>query len=206
MVAYTTLNVADHGTRAAPTLSNGNLTASNGGAEEACRAFDSHSSGKYYYEVHIDVEGGGQTNIAIVPNAAGNATLANPCLGSPGIAMINNGAIYTNAATSVTDGAFAAGSTVSVAVDVDHGEVWYRVNGGNWNGNALYDPALNLGGVAWAGMAAPVYPCYYGGSGATHTQTFNFGASAFTYGVPSGFTAGWIVGLPYDATQGMLMT
>jgi hypothetical protein len=40
-----------------------------------------------------------------------------------------------------------AGSLVDVAVDTVNKKMWYRVNGGNWNNNASYDPGTNTGGL-----------------------------------------------------------
>jgi len=67
--------------------------------------------------------------------------------------------------------------------------VWIALNGGNWNNDPTANPATNVGGQSLVGMRNDVmYPVCFA---AQSTQLFNFGASAFTYTVPTGFTAGW---------------
>lgn len=67
--------------------------------------------------------------------------------------------------------------------------VWIALNGGDWNNDPAADPVNNVGGQSLVGMRNDImYPVTFA---AQSTQVFNFGASAFTYSVPSGFTAGW---------------
>lgn len=69
--------------------------------------------------------------------------------------------------------------------------VWIAVNDGPWNGDSDAVPStqVGVGGQSLNGMRNDVmYPIAIA---AQSTQTFNFGASAFTYDVPDGFTAGW---------------
>lgn len=74
--------------------------------------------------------------------------------------------------------------------------IWFRKNGGNWNGNPSADPATSIGGLAIDGVAngfsGPPYFAFGGvqdafsGSG---PFTFNFGASPFAFTPPTGATA-----------------
>lgn len=67
--------------------------------------------------------------------------------------------------------------------------VWFALNGGEWNNSATADPAMNIDGASLDGMRNDImFPVCFA---AQSTQTFNFGASAFAYSVPDGFTAGW---------------
>lgn len=53
---------------------------------------------------------------------------------------------------------FSQGDIIDVCVDAATMNVWYRVNGGDWNGDALADPAANVGGLLIPGPSAPFYP------------------------------------------------
>jgi hypothetical protein len=72
--------------------------------------------------------------------------------------------------------------------------IWFRKNGGLWNGNGTADPATNVNGATITGAtgggssAAPAL--IFDGTSA-EAYTANFGASAFAGTVPSGFTSGW---------------
>ena len=48
---------------------------------------------------------------------------------------------------------------ISIAVDADRKMVWFRVNGGDWNGSSTNDPARNLGGKSFMAFSGAVYPC-----------------------------------------------
>jgi hypothetical protein len=67
--------------------------------------------------------------------------------------------------------------------------VWIALNDGNWNNDPSADPATNVGGQSLVGVQGDLmYPFAIASNS---TQLFNFGASSFSYDVPSGFTAGW---------------
>jgi hypothetical protein len=87
---------------------------------------------------------------------------------------------------------YVAGDVLSIAVDFDNRAFWLRKNGGNWNGDPAADPATNTNGRSVPNWARPHAPAW-GTNGNGDSATFNFGASAFAYTVPSGFTAGWPV-------------
>jgi hypothetical protein len=186
MTTYTTFNSGDLVNTA---LSNGNLTvtgttAGDGGA----RAIDPKTSGKWYVEFACTFaangdNGVGATNAAASLNGMG-ATPFNAILSyRSGNTYCNNVLLGSTGVTNPT--------TVDMALDLDNKKVWFRPNGGNWNGSGTADPATNTGG--WdisalnpnAGMFAAV------SIGTTSASaTANFGASAFSRSVPSGF-AGW---------------
>ncbi len=78
-----------------------------------------------------------------------------------------------------------------MAFDIASHLIWFRVNGGNWNNNASYDPATATGGISFTSLGT-TYACIdVIDNVTTGIVTTNFGAAAFTYGVPSGFTAGF---------------
>ena len=66
-------------------------------------------------------------------------------------------------------------------------QVWFRLNSGYWNNSETANPATNTGGIPISTLVGDVvYPT---GQGTGDTiQTFNFGASAFSGTVPSGYS------------------
>lgn len=68
--------------------------------------------------------------------------------------------------------------------------IWFRKNGGIWNNDASADPATNTGGIDLSAISGQTLYATGQGTGDA-LQTFNFGASSFSFSVPAGFTAGW---------------
>jgi hypothetical protein len=110
---------------------------------------------------------------AFTVNPGGNILLdgSNP-IGSPSI-----GSYYTNA-------------VISVAIDLTNMRGWFRLNGGNWNGNATYDPATNVGGVDISSVFGvhAAYPYQSLNANGVYV-TANFGGTSFLYTMPTGFSA-----------------
>ena len=69
-------------------------------------------------------------------------------------------------------------------------QVWFRLNNGEWNGSPSADPVANVGGIDISAMAGPtMFPTVQATGDAG--ITCNFGATGFSFSVPSGYTAGW---------------
>jgi SPRY domain len=181
------------------TLSNGNLTTTHSNTSAGgSRSALTKSAGKIYFEVTVIASHGAGDVLGIATSAVSYATIV---AGNPGnyyaIVYRQNGAIYTNGNnSSKTISSLLAGDIVGVAVDLTASLIWFRkAPSGNWNGLAIgsENPATGVGGVALA--AAQSYaPVATFGSVATQAGdafTANFGGSAFSGAVPSGFTAGW---------------
>lgn len=199
-VSYATFD----GTATDVTLSNGNLTAqhANTNSNAGVRSTSLKSAGKHYFEIAITDVGGNSDCVGIV-TAAG--TFANMGALTPTNCAIvkrflnpNSGVIYSNGASSGKNlgVGFTDGAIIGIAVDFDNDAIWFRIApSGNWNGDALADPATNAGGVSMSSFSATTMaPAVgFGGTGTSsaHNMTANFGASAFTGSVPSGFTSGW---------------
>jgi hypothetical protein len=66
------------------------------------------------------------------------------------IGYYSSGVVKFNNATLATLAAYVQGNRIGVAVDVFNKLVWFRVNGGNWNNNALNDPVTGVGGLSYA--------------------------------------------------------
>lgn len=170
-------------------LSNANLTATMGGSSffSSFRAVASHNSGKYYYEMLIG------TFSSPTGQAVGIANASAPLGGS--LSPDGNTAVWVQSTSTTSGGTsqtmngvtYTAGDIVSIAVDIGNSKIWFRVNGGNWMGDVTANPATNAGGASMSGVSAgpyfPVGTVYDNGS----FLTANFGATAYSYAVPSGF-------------------
>lgn len=199
MTVYTTFNGADHGTQVSNTLSNGGLTLNNPGSQSANRAFDGKSTGKFYFEAHLDTQSGNNVYIGLTPLT--NTTLNQPGVSSLGIAWLalSSGIAVTGGSGSGTGApAGSTGTTAGFAFDFAHG-LWVTTNGTTWNAGGTANPTTGVGASTWTGVT-PLYPTEFAGLG--NGQTFNFGASAFHWTLPTGFTSGWPANIqPADATQ-----
>jgi hypothetical protein len=174
------------------TMSNGNLTAtmnSSGGAAEV-HSTAVKSSGQYYFEYKYGpaLAGGHAIGVSLSTAVPGGGDLNN---GTKCTAVLPGGAslIYSNNVSTGKDlGSAANNDRYDFAIDLTNRKGWIRRNGGNWNADAAANPATNTNGVTIA--AGSFSPSFYFASGSTNTLTANFGASAFTGTVPSGFS-GW---------------
>ena len=188
-MANTTWNPSDKSSTV--TLTGSNLiatatTGSNGGV----RTVDAHNSGKYYWEITYTTVNTNSltTGLALV---TADLTFAS-ATGFTNLARLN-GNINVNgvASGSSLGAAVAPSSKVGIAVDLTAKLIWFRITpAGNWNGSGTANPATGVGGVNISVVAtAAMYPFMSGVS--SDAVTANFGDSAFTGAVPSGFTAGW---------------
>ena len=190
-ISATTWNPADNS--AGITLSGGNLVAqTSSGSNQAVRSNNSRTSGKLYAEYAVSNVNGvpyvgiadGTATLSNLANAYSNAVVAGGASSS--------GAIVRNGSFIVTGiGVAGNGDKICVAVDLGNKRFWARLNGGNWNNSGTADPASNVGGVDTSSIdySAGAFACLIH----TFTPTIvtaNFGATAFSFTVPSGFT-GW---------------
>lgn len=179
------------------TLSGGNLIATASAASAGVRGKDPKRSGKYYIEYTLPAS---QNASNLFGLASRRATLGAAPSQAIATAQYNLGTLvfYDVFGVQVTTGinlGNLTGSVLCCAIDLDARLVWFRLGAaGNWNANAAYNPATGAGGVSVVavglGQGIDVYPFAYLGS-STNSITANFGASAFTGSVPSGYTSGW---------------
>jgi len=190
------------------TLSGGNLIATNTaksptnqGASVAAQY--AKTIGKYYFEpTFITFTGGDNVGVGVGTTTStygglgGSATTGNNGLHSGGIWA--NG---TN--TGVTLGLYGDGQVAGVAVDLDNRKIWFkRLPSGNWNNSGTANPATNTGGITIpAGGMVPFATFGGGGGAANNVVAANFGASAFSGAVPSGFIPGWPIGPTAAVTE-----
>lgn len=152
------------------TLSNENLTATTSTGYVGVRATNKKTSGKWYFEVNIDVVNGNGVCIGICNSSM---LLANGYGSNCKLLMSGNGSYYPEV-VNITQ-PFGAGVTVGVAFDADDKKIsWYK--DGVICGTGNYQFGSNITG--------DLYPTILLHS---TTVTVNFGATPFKYSPPAGY-------------------
>ena len=169
-------------------LSNGNLTAtgSAGGVNNSVRGTTSQNTGKWYFEILI---GGSTFNEQI-----GVATSA--LVGSSGLGggSDNGSARPTDGSTAVassfslvnaTGVTWAAGDTMTFAVDFDAGKIWISKNS-TWCASGNPTSGTN----PWATFTPNIrlFPAFSTASSTTDAATLHTSVSTIVYSPPTGFT------------------
>jgi hypothetical protein len=195
-MANTTLNPADKAANV--TLSGGNLiAAATTNAVGIVRAIDKQITGKFYWEATLTTNTAVQSGCGVASLQTSLtqslASQSGPC------ALFHNGAVYSDGVqfgSSIFGASVVSGVVVGMALDLASRQMWFRLGAaGFWNANAGANPATGVGGVYLPGLGpgAPVYPALTFGA-TSDAATLNFGDSAFTGVVPSGFTSGFPAG------------
>lgn len=167
------------------TLSSGDLVATDSGGSDydAVRATLGKTSGKHYFEVTRGSTG----NVSIgVATSAHTLSSGTSYIGGQAASwgFYSQGHFYNNGASAGNPlGGYGSGAVISVALDLDAGKLWFAENG-VWSG----DPAAGTD-PAFSGITGTIFPAFSADAGASGTA--NFGASAFSYTPPSGFSEGW---------------
>ena len=189
-ITYTTWNPDDKDDGI--TLSNGNLTATETALSynwNSVRSILGVSSGKWYWELTLSLTpfsagyygvGIGDSGVNLLGEIYADAD-GYDYLGSSGYKGNNN-------SREVFGDAFDTGDIISIALDMDSGKIWWAKNG-VWQDSG--DPGAGTG-EAYSGISGTFYAmaCIYRDG----AQTANFGASAFSHSVPSGFNSGFYSG------------
>ncbi len=201
----------DSAATAGVTFTNGNLTAQGGSGAALitsmiAQTLEGKKSGKWYVEFTCVALSGNVDGVGIIASWGmgansslgfiGGLAAGAPNSGEIGWAYYNNNHvthINTNPA-AVNNATWTTNDVIGMAIDLTNKKIWWRKNTGSWVGTTgTPDPATNTNGFDITTMLANsnrVYPaCNLSGSAAKFTA--NFGASAFTGTVPSGFTSGW---------------
>lgn len=207
----TTWNPSDKA--ASITLSGGNLIAtSNSITQGGVRTIDNQSAGQFYWEYTVNTLTAATNHYAGLAASTWNINASQGLgsgsgTGTTGVGLSTSSSIiYVDGASSGTNiGALASGGLICVAADFTAKRIWYR-NGaaGNWNNNVANNPATGVGGISIPNLGGGTVPAYPALS-MNHTNdriTGNFGDSAFTGAVPSGFNSGFVAG---GTTQARVM-
>ena len=114
------------------------------------------------------------------------------------VGYYDDGNVYTNSGVVATYAPFNQGSIIDIAVDMTAGMIWFRADGGNWNGGGSADPATNTGGLDINNTLSQPYPVSLAASTWYNTNTSQGDivsiATSEYFAVPSGFT--FIPGVP----------
>lgn len=169
------------------TLSSGLLTATAlSAADGAVRATYVRSSGKHYAELNMVTVTGGDTGGGFANASAVLANIGGSVAGA--VIQFKGGNVYNNGTLLFGNGNISGGGILRVAYDAAAHRVWIAFAGGNWNNSGSADPGTGVGGIdvsAWD--SGGLFPCF--SCGATADQcTANFGATTFTYSLPSGYS------------------
>lgn len=176
-VTYATWNPSDKD--ADIVLSGGNLVASNAnGNSGSVRSTIGKNSGKWYWEITLTAIDNSSWGIGV---GNSSATLASyPAFDANGWGYwfgVNPDEKLTNDILSSYGSANAVnGNIVGILLNMDAGEISFRLQN------------VDVG-VAFTGLTGTIY-AMVGNNNALFTATANFGASAFTYSVPSGYNSG----------------
>lgn len=171
-------------------LSNGNLTATfigGSGGYSGVRSTNGYFSGKWYFEVTqtSSYMSAGVANSTWPVTLAASEFVGEDVNGWGYVGTTFNEYLHNSVGT--TTGSWNTGTILMVAVDLDGGQIWFG-NNGTWfnsgNPSTLSNPSLT---------GIPVTTIFAGVSGRTNTtqpvSTTNFGATAFTYTIPTNFQA-----------------
>lgn len=167
------------------TLSGGNLIAGSVQVEswESCRADISKASGKWYFEVKVKTTGGpGQRCVGVGKTAA---AIDNNFVGVDANAWghLSDGYKTHSGFTAFGTAWDTVNDVFMLAWDATLGRLWFGKNGVWMSGS----PAANTTPV-YTGVTGTLFPMC-GMSNTTESLEANFGATAFAYGPPSGFSA-----------------
>jgi hypothetical protein len=184
----TTLNPSDKDANV--TLSNGNLrgTAASVATWAIARATSSKSSGKWYYEA-TSINAASNLILGLANSTQALASYLGDSVNSVGY-YTAAGTIKQNTSILATAAIWSSANDVAeIAVDLTSHLFWARKAGGSWNGTGA-DPAAGTGGVTI--LSGTLFPAVsvFDSTGPDAIQ-INFGATAFTGTVPTGFSA-WL--------------
>jgi len=168
------------------TLSNNNLTATSTAGSAWVRSVTGRSSGKYYYEGTLNNTWNGNSGIGLTTSTSTptSGAISTPFTGASGF-----GGCYVNGVSSGNLGSLVSGNIVGIAADLTASLIWLRVSpSGNWNGSGTANPATGTGGISFSALTGVLFPVF-AAYASPDAVTANFGASAFSGTIPSGFTA-----------------
>lgn len=196
------------------TLTNGNLTVTpTANIHQLTRSTTTKSSGQFYFEYLLTMIFSSFTGVGICNAAEPVNPLGIPGGLNGGVADFNaigfysadNQAIYfggvqvsvgpTNPQMSAEATGSRIGDVIGIAVDFTNQLFWVTspamvLAGMPWNNSTTADPATGTGGISLSALNAGPYYVFYTDTAAGAVTTINFGQTAFTKPIPTGFI-GW---------------
>lgn len=166
----------------AVTLSNGNLTAVVPNTTQTVRASAGVTNGKKYWELKFSDASSGGIMVGIV-NGMHNLNASS--LTSPSVRMYYGYGAKKYPEDIAYGTTYAVADVIGVALDLDNGTLEFFKNG--------VSQGISHTNIKSMGEVFPAVTS--GSSGSGNTNTVNFGATPFTYPVPTGFQS-------YDGSQG----
>lgn len=163
------------------TLSNGNRTATHNttSTQGGIRATTARNSGLRYIEQK-------RTSVNTVLMGFANSTYSlSAGLGSDAnsVSVSDTGSVVQNGVVIGTVAANSTNDVVGFSPNLSTNLLWIRVNGGNWNNNALADPSTGVGGISiLSGSLYPAMSC----DNLDSVCVINDGTSGFAYAAPTG--------------------
>lgn len=147
------------------------------------------SSSKLYVEAlpGTGFSSGANNGFGIALATADLPTVGNSANGA--FMAFKSGTMYLNGSSAgITLGSFTDNvNYFCMAIDFANQRGWIRKDGGNWNANATYDPATNVGGVDISSIFPGAGAYLLGSFNASAALTLNIGGSAYSQTAPSGF-------------------
>jgi hypothetical protein len=186
-VAAIVLNTAD--ASSGFVFSNGNLTVrcNSCASPASVRATRGASSGKVYWEVHIDTASGNMSFGAADSTQSLSAWWGNSSSDLHGVGtfsgQINGWSTYPAGPTYTT------GDTLGIALDATNKKIcWRKISApSTWYPSGC-DPVAGTGGYSISAINTPIIPGFQG-DGFNGQATLNFGASAWAATPPTGYGA-----------------
>lgn len=167
-------------------LTNGNITANFTSGQAVALGTVGYATGKHYFEITFTSgTSSGNASLGIAPATEPLANQIGYNDGSGAVGMFqSSGNIYLNGTKLGSySGYSTVGNVVGVAVDSDQKLVWFRTNGGQWNGSGTANPSTGVGGIAYT-STVPMFPAVCTDSTAAFTANFTGGFAAT---IPAGF-------------------
>ena len=184
VVTSTTWNPLDKSTKI--TLSNGDLTAAkNASGVGSVKSVIGVSSGLWYWEIKIDVNYNNERYNSAGIGSSSASLAVKPGDDAHGYGYWGRDGDKYHSAVGSNFGAQYYNSTIGIALDMDAGEIWWSKDG-VWQASG--DPSTGAN-PAFTGISGTFY-AMFGAYSNTNQATANFGATAFTHTVPTGFASG----------------
>jgi hypothetical protein len=193
----TTLNPANAGPNV--TLGGGNLqvTGNSPVADSGAQSTTSQASANSYIEAFFvglgPDTGFGFANTINYPNIGATSALATTIFPTSGNIWFNG------AATGLSVGVGHDNDVYAAAINFSSKLIWYKnvTTASNWNGTVGASPG-GTGGISFSALTGPFFMFFVISAGTTNFGQVNFGATAFTGALPSGFVA-------WDSVGSLLM-